>query len=167
MSRYRYDKDLYGYRHPSRHGNKSWYYHDEHCCEEHCCKRFCCEERCCEEHCCKRRHCCEEHCCKKHCCEKHDHFKKEKKHRSKLKCQESLNEVLLSIAEIENALANAINAQTEVIKKGSFSPDELSLLIDKLENTIKLAIKKEIILELLLEDAVKACEHEKCNKQNN
>jgi hypothetical protein len=54
-------------------------------------------------------------------------------------------------------LANAINAESSILKEGNFTPEQLSMLTNKLEDLIKLAIKKEIVLEFLIEDAIKAC----------
>lgn len=80
-------------------------------------------------------------------------------------CQQSLSELLASVANIENALANAINAESEILKEGNMTPEQLLVLSNKLEDLIKLAIKKEIILEFLIEDAIKACKTaEKCEK---
>lgn len=93
----------------------------------------------------------------KHPCER-------KSHHHKL-CQQSLSELLASVANIESALANAINTESEILKEGNMTHEQLLMYSSKLEDLIKLAIKKEIILEFLIEDAIKACETaEKCDK---
>ncbi|WP_313803712.1 hypothetical protein [Cytobacillus sp.] len=87
---------------------------------------------------------------------KHDkhHCRCKSHHQS---CQESLSKLLASVAHIENALANAINAESEILKEGNLTPEQVLMLSNKLEDLIKLAIKKEMILEFLIEDAIKAC----------
>lgn len=80
-------------------------------------------------------------------------------------CQQSLSELLASVANIENAFAKAINAESEILKEGDMTPEQRLMVSNKLEDLIKLAIKKEIILEFLIEDAIKACKTaEKCDK---
>lgn len=96
-----------------------------------------------------------------------DRYEKEepKKGCPEKSCQENLNEFLASVVEIEHALANAINAEVNLINKLHLSPKEAERFTEKLENLIKLAIKKEIILEFLLEETTKACkEHGECKK---
>ncbi|AIF45487.1 hypothetical protein [Virgibacillus sp. SK37] len=86
------------------------------------------------------------------------------KHKSK-PCKDNLSEFLGSAADIEKALANAINAKSELLRDDNLTPKEKILYSTKLENLIKLAIKKEIILEFLLEDAINVCEFDdKCKK---
>ncbi|MBM7704348.1 hypothetical protein [Metabacillus iocasae] len=72
-------------------------------------------------------------------------------------CNESLSELISSAAEIENAMANAINAEVDLLKRGNLTTEQLIILTNKLENLLKLVIKKEIVLEFLIEDATKAC----------
>ncbi|MFC4023632.1 hypothetical protein ACFOUV_07325 [Oceanobacillus longus] len=101
----------------------------------------------------------------KHSCEDRHEKEHHKKEKPKKTCQESLNEFIASAAEIENALANAINAEVSLMKRLSLSPKEAMKFTEKLENLIKLAIKKEIILEFLLEETIEACkEHVECKK---
>ncbi|WP_249872055.1 hypothetical protein [Oceanobacillus saliphilus] len=103
-----------------------------------------------------------------HCDHRH-HHKDKKEHKKpppKKSCQESLNEFIASVAEVENSLAQAINAEVHLMKKLDFSPKEAIKFTEKLENIIKLAIKKEIIMEFLLEETIKACKDhkKKCKK---
>jgi len=106
------------------------------------------------------------------CCSKNPnpHWKKCKPshhYPSKKTCKESLSELISSAANIENALANAINAEISILKNGNFTPEQIIVLTNKLENLLKLAIKKEIILEFLIEDATKACKMpRKCKGHN-
>ncbi len=80
-------------------------------------------------------------------------------------CEERVTEFIESAAHIENALAQAISAESQLINEGELDFDEALLVIEKLEKLIKLAIKKEIILEFLLEDIVESCnKHSKCYK---
>ena len=81
-------------------------------------------------------------------------------HRSKSSCRESINEILSSVAKIERALANAINVEANLLKREELSSKQISFVTNKLEELLKLAIKKEIILESLLQEAIKACENE-------
>ena len=71
-------------------------------------------------------------------------------------CRESLSRTHL-VEPIENALADAINAEVDLIKNGNFTAEQKLLLTNKLEDLLKLAIKKEIVLEFLIEDATNAC----------
>ncbi|MDQ6598596.1 hypothetical protein E2K98_14110 [Bacillus salipaludis] len=102
--------------------------------------------------------------------EPHDHHAKDEHHKSRKcsqrKCQKKINEILSSVAEIEKALANAINAETELLRREHLSPGQVSFLTEKLEELIRLAIKKEIILELLIQDAIKACEQSECHEHH-
>lgn len=67
-------------------------------------------------------------------------------------CEEALGEFLDEAANLEGAIANAINAESELVKQGCLDPC-------KLEHLLKLAIKKEIVLEFLIEDVMKGCSH--------
>lgn len=99
--------------------------------------------------------------------EHHEHPKQDDHQKcrkcSRRKCQKKINEILSSVAEIEKALANAINAQTELLRREQLPLGQVSFLTEKLEELIRLAIKKEIILELLIQDAIKACEQLECH----
>ena len=92
-----------------------------------------------------------------HCCEQH-HKIPIKKCRPR-SCKEDVGEFIHSAANIENALANAINAQSYMIKHGNLSKKELCYFTNKLERTLKLAIKKEIVLDFLIQDIGDVCEH--------
>lgn len=82
-------------------------------------------------------------------------------------CEENLNELIASAVNTENALANAINTESTILKNGDFTATELITFMNKLEKLLKLAIKKEIILDFLIEDAIEACEvHESQNKKD-
>ena len=94
---------------------------------------------------------------------KHSHSK-DNRH-CKKNCQEQVNEFIEAASNIENALANAINAESEILRCGHFTHEELSFFTNKLENLLKLAIKKEIILEFLIEDVIKACKE--CERHKN
>ncbi|MGJ9457264.1 hypothetical protein [Oceanobacillus sp. CF4.6] len=102
------------------------------------------------------------HCDQRHRCEDRHEYKEVP--RRKL-CHDSLSEFIESAAEIENSLANAINAETHLMKTLDFTPKEAIQFSKKLEDLIKLAIKKEIILGFLLEETMKACKDQpKCKK---
>lgn len=139
----------------------------EPCCDHGCGHHL--DKNCKKHHCCKPVHkkltpiCPKPHhhdqcnCSPKKPCDHHDQCDcKSKKpcHHHKPcdcgTCEENLNCFILEAAHIENALANAINAESQLVLEGKLSAD-------KLENLIKLAIKKEIVLELLLEDIIKEC----------
>ncbi|WP_085991262.1 hypothetical protein [Oceanobacillus senegalensis] len=95
----------------------------------------------------------------------HHHYKEQndfkhqhrKHHHCKHDCMEELSELIRSVANMENALAEAIEAEILILKYGNFKPEEVKEFHDRLENLIKLAIKKEIILEFLIDDTTKAC----------
>ncbi|RLL46736.1 hypothetical protein D8M04_05900 [Oceanobacillus piezotolerans] len=80
-------------------------------------------------------------------CKKHDHKTS----------KEVLTELIESAVETVNSLADAISAESQAIREGNFTAEELKVLTNNLEDLIKLAIKKEIVLESLIEDAIKAC----------
>ncbi|MDE5412663.1 hypothetical protein [Alkalihalobacterium chitinilyticum] len=65
---------------------------------------------------------------------------------------ESLDELITSVANIENALANAINAVCFSINQDNLAIEERLQLIKKLEEVINLTININIILEFLIED---------------
>lgn len=79
--------------------------------------------------------------------------------------QQTIDEFVRSITRIETAFANILDSEVEFLKrnKDQFSPKELSKFNENLEEIIKLAIKKEIILQLLLEE-IKKCP-EKCKRE--
>lgn len=65
---------------------------------------------------------------------------------------ESLVELITSVANIENALANAINAVSYSIKQEGLAIEENLRLINKLEEVLNLTININIILDFLIED---------------
>ncbi|WP_156290643.1 hypothetical protein [Oceanobacillus salinisoli] len=114
----------------------------------------------------------------KHTCDcNHEYCKEECKYKPKCKCdfckehdqkscKEVLTELIASAVKIENSLAEAISAESRVLKEGDFTAEELVVLTNNLENLLKHAIKKEIVLELLIEDATKACKPLKKHKHS-
>jgi exonuclease VII small subunit len=72
-------------------------------------------------------------------------------------CQENLDELMSSVVNIENALAKAIETECEIFKNGNLTSQELNHFINKLEQLLKMAIQKEIMLDFLIEDAIKTC----------
>jgi hypothetical protein len=72
--------------------------------------------------------------------------------------QETILEILSSVASIENALADAINAQTRILNKGNFKSDQLELFTDNLMTLIALTIRKELALDIILQDVIDAVE---------
>lgn len=75
-------------------------------------------------------------------------------------CQDKLNEVIASVAELEQALANAIHNISETLNHSRLTPSQLERRIEQLQDVIQLAIKKEIILQSILESAIEACEEQ-------
>ena len=74
-------------------------------------------------------------------------------------CSSSYNQFIRAVANIENSLADAIEAQSDLLKNDSLSKEELRYFSDQLEEMLKLVIKKEIILEFLIDDIVQGCKH--------
>ena len=72
--------------------------------------------------------------------------------------RETILEILSSVASIENALADAINAQTRILNKGNFKSDQLELLTGNLITLIALTIRKELALDIILQDVINAVE---------
>ncbi|QHS22037.1 hypothetical protein GWK91_03340 [Virgibacillus sp. MSP4-1] len=116
----------------------------------------------------KQDHCkCEKHC---HC---HDPCKSHKKKEPPIKkpprhdpppkrppskpCEEQLSDFIGSVAELEEALAHAIKAEADQLRKCD-KKDSLHHA-KNLEDLLKHAIKKEIVMELLLDDIVDGCKH--------
>lgn len=95
--------------------------------------------------------------------------KKDQSHRNchlpKKSCEELFNEFIESAANIENALANAINAESHILDSGNLTSEELLFFTNKLEDLIKLSIKKELVLEFLIEDVIKGCKELKKHKR--
>lgn len=91
------------------------------------------------------------------CCEKR---LEPKPHCPQQTCQQSLNELLASVAVVENSLANAVNSVSNSLKENNLTEEQVTKRINQLEDVLKLVIKKEIILEFLIEEATKACQSE-------
>ncbi len=70
----------------------------------------------------------------------------------------NIGDFIQSIVQIENAFANVLNSQSDYLDahRDNFTPEQLLQYNDHLAEIIKLAIKKEIILEFLL-DEIKKC----------
>jgi hypothetical protein len=68
--------------------------------------------------------------------------------------QERILELLSSVSNIENALADAINVQTRILSKGNFKADQLEQFTDNLLKLISLAIRKELALDIILQDVI-------------
>ncbi|MFV8827427.1 hypothetical protein [Alkalihalobacterium sp. APHAB7] len=66
---------------------------------------------------------------------------------------DSLVELIDSVANIENALANAINAVCFSINQDNLASEESLQLVKKLEEILNLTINLNIILDFLIEDA--------------
>ncbi len=66
--------------------------------------------------------------------------------------------ILSSVAEIEHALAEAISVQTKILRKDNLRSEQIELYSETLTDLITLSIKKEIILEFLLQDVIDAWE---------
>lgn len=71
---------------------------------------------------------------------------------SPLVFNESLVELINSVANIENALANAINAVCFRINQDNLAIEESLQLINNLEEVLNLTININIILDFLIED---------------
>ncbi|NRD76875.1 hypothetical protein HPT25_05130 [Bacillus sp. BRMEA1] len=67
-------------------------------------------------------------------------------------------EVISSVAEMEFALADAINAQTRILRRENLSPDQLKEFSEDLAQLIALTIQKEMMLEFILKGALDAWE---------
>lgn len=72
--------------------------------------------------------------------------------------REKVFEIVSSVAEIENALAEAIKVQTKILKKDNLKSDQLENYLDTLTELIVLSIKKELVLDFLLQDVLEAWE---------
>lgn len=72
--------------------------------------------------------------------------------------RERIFEILSSVANIENALADAINVQTRILSKGNFKGEQLELFANNLIDTIALSIRKELALDFILQDVINAVE---------
>jgi hypothetical protein len=71
---------------------------------------------------------------------------------------EKIFEIISSVAEIEFALADAINAQTRILRKENLTTDQLTRFTDSLTELIALSIQKEMMLEFLIKGAIDAWE---------
>jgi hypothetical protein len=72
--------------------------------------------------------------------------------------RETILDILSSVANIENALADAINVQTKILSKGNFKAEQLELFTDNLMKLIALSIRKELALDIILQDIIEAAE---------
>jgi hypothetical protein len=72
--------------------------------------------------------------------------------------RETILEVLSSVAHIENALADAITVQTRILSKGNFKADQLETFTDNLIKLIALSIRKELAIDIILQDIIQAAE---------
>ncbi len=81
-----------------------------------------------------------------------------RQHHGDSSCREKLNEIISSVADMEVALADAINAQTRILRKENLNSEQLALFTMHLEQLIVLTIKKEMMLEFLIQDVVAACQ---------
>jgi hypothetical protein len=72
--------------------------------------------------------------------------------------RERIFEILSSVANIENALADAISAQTRILSKGNLKSDQLELFSENLITLIALSIRKELALDIILQDVINAVE---------
>lgn len=72
--------------------------------------------------------------------------------------RETILEVLSSVAHIENALADAITVQTRILSKGNFKADQLETFTDNLIKLIALSIRKELAIDIILQDLIEAAE---------
>ncbi|HEY4552682.1 MAG TPA: hypothetical protein VIG80_05775 [Bacillaceae bacterium] len=77
----------------------------------------------------------------------------------------NIDEFVRSITRIENAFANILNGEAEFLNRNRdrFTAEEFFKFNERLEEILKLVIKKEIILEFLL-DEIKKCPQE-CPKE--
>jgi hypothetical protein len=73
-----------------------------------------------------------------------------------LSSRETVLQILSSVANIENALADAINVQTKILSKGNFKADQLETFTDNLIKLIALSIRKELALDIILQDILEA-----------
>lgn len=90
------------------------------------------------------------------CCSSYHHVHCHHEHKECGTCEQAVNCFIFEAAHIENALADAILAESQLLKEGKTSPE-------KLEKLVKLVIKKEMVLEFLLEDILNACKEKKNN----
>jgi hypothetical protein len=72
--------------------------------------------------------------------------------------RETILEVLSSVAHIENALADAITVQTRILSKGNFKAEQLETFTDNLIKLIALSIRKELAIDIILQDLIEAAE---------
>lgn len=72
--------------------------------------------------------------------------------------KETILQILSSVANIENALADAINVQTKILNKGNFKAEELETFTDNLIKLIALSIRKELALDIILQDLIEAAD---------
>ena len=72
--------------------------------------------------------------------------------------RETILEVLSSVAHIENSLADAITVQTRILSKGNFKADQLETFTDNLIKLVALSIRKELAIDIILQDIIQAAE---------
>ncbi|WML55028.1 hypothetical protein RCG17_10755 [Neobacillus sp. PS3-12] len=72
--------------------------------------------------------------------------------------RETILEVLSSVAHIENALADAITVQTRILSKGNFKAEQLETFTDNLIKLVALSIRKELAIDIILQDIIQAAE---------
>jgi hypothetical protein len=72
--------------------------------------------------------------------------------------RETILDVLSSVAHIENALADAITVQTRILSKGNFKAEQLETFTDNLIKLIALSIRKELAIDIILQDIIQAAE---------
>lgn len=73
-----------------------------------------------------------------------------------LSSRETVLQILSSVANIENALADAINVQTKILSKGNFKAEQLETYTGNLIKLIALSIRKELALDIILQDVLEA-----------
>jgi len=76
----------------------------------------------------------------------------------------NINDFIKAMTKLENAFADILNAEAKYLRENlnHLNPDEALKFNEKLENILKLIIKKEIILEFLF-DEIKQCP-KKCSE---
>jgi hypothetical protein len=72
--------------------------------------------------------------------------------------RETFLEILSSVAHIENALADAITVQTRILSKGNFKAEQLEPFMENLIKLIALSIRKELAIDIILQDVIQAGE---------
>lgn len=80
--------------------------------------------------------------------------------------KKSIDDFIQSVTNLENAFASVLKSEVDFLNrnKDQFTPEQFLRFNENLEEIIRLAIKKEIILEFLLEE-VKKCPPE-CKEES-